>query len=1359
MSAARKLTGDRKKVYKALVHLKKTDDKAYRRALKKVSGGPIKNPPETNRELESLVEKLETAKIQAAYDSKEIQHALKEMKQASPKKRVELMRRRYEAGVRKKRAEKDIENLVRKISLETAKAQGRIVDTKAQRIADLSMKAEETSDRLEALNAKISELQEARLSKKPVNVKELLALYGQRDNLLRISENISKQQMSLSRGISREMYKAEFAANDELEKAGVDEPGAARILAQRIEVLTKLESATGAKAKQLRNELAQIDKNLERVSEIYKGHLSAQALRDISKTYADLGPGVSRQLALRNKLEERLSSRGRKTKEEISQIKNRLIELNQELGDSMLDAFTRQELQNKKRTLEQLRDERRLEARVLEIVEEAAEQKFGFSEKKKRERYEPEDKELYAVAEEIIEVITETAKSVGRQYANCLRAMETVWELTAQKDRALLNKAERQALKALGKQRAYYLALIRKELEAFKKSMLVSRVRAYGQSKSGAADALAKIMKLYFGLTPSALGVVTLRKAERAGDADVTDLKKIVGSSRNCLGAAYVYGIMMYLGELPTFEAGEDPQILVDGVFVYPPFTHTYEGLQVGYKGIRASRRPGLQGKDLMPPFDLMEAYNKAYNEVVKERMWIEAKGKDRRAQVAMTFIRSGFPDLRQLAVVDDDGRMVKNTELNDQEKASRSLYYDVHGKARTKALDAAEKEAERTGKDWRLPTESRVGDRGFLGGGRLPGYKEWRGYTTEYRKLSTKGWASLLRKNKKNATLFIYTDLLGGQMLGDLAEAARTGSFGGEQGIDYFGLGEAPESESFTFTDVVIRPPIFESKIWTIARPGGQTVMAGYLEKDRRREQDVRGELAWAVEVLASAVSGRPLGDGALDWILLRKPWIRRSLAESLKADIRGRAQSDLDELAEYVEGLPEDSPLEERSRKTSSFESGYIYGKLERLNKEALEFARADLDRARTPLEKLRAQADVKASEREYARVRGYNTFANKMDIQERSVAAGSPYWTYILKDIESGKPLAMGYAKDQAGAVKMARKRDKLLSEVWNSRDGRQTKVYSELSDKERRVLTETKQGVGKYQPIYFTPEIFQALVPTREEVEKIGESTYRKLKKRSALFTPLGDLKKTGVEAPIEDEVAMLPKSKGTISSFEPDDDEANYTIEVKAVKPGQQYEVRAVFRTIDEGGDVIQSPTPWVTPIGTDLKSMKSIGRKLAKKYRGSTTGKELEKNPALCKCLITGEYMAGVRNGSESFMQEYEQNPKKAISKYTRKKNPASDVTDIFEGADFSSATQAIPAAPEEAYKVGYSEGIIAGLDLCGVKNYFARKRLKRDYEKAILEARKRMRERRTGIRLGRQVAQPVVEQVEEPDDFGLDSY
>lgn len=927
MSAAVKLKGDRKKVYKALVHLKKTDAKAYRRALKSVSAGPSRNPPETNRELEQLVEKLETAKIQAAYDSKEIQHALREMKGASPQKRVELMRRRYEADVRKKSAQGDIEKLVRQISLETAKAQGRIVDSKAQKISELSVKAEEASERLESLNEKIAELQKSRLSKKPVDTKALISLYGQRDNLLKISENISKQQMALSRGIQRELYKAEFKANNELEKAGVNEPGASRILAQRVEVLTKLESATGEDAKALRNELAQIDNNLARIAEIYEGHVSAQVLRDISKSYVDLGPGVSRQLALRQKLEDRLSSRGKKTKEEIAQIKNRLTDLNRELGDAMLDAFTKQELQKKKRILEKRKDEVRLESRVLEIVEEAAEQKFGSSEVNKRERYEPEDKELFAIAEEILDVITETSKSVGRQYANCLRAMETVWELTSQKSRALLNKAERQALKALGKQRSYYIALIQKELDAFKSSMLVSRIRDYGSSKSGASDALSKIMKLYFGLTPSALGVVTLRRAARDGVSEVSDLKKIVGTNRNCLGAAYVYGIMLYLGELPTFDSDDTPQILADGVFVYPPFTHTYEGLQAGYKGVRASRRPGLQGKDLMPPFDLMEAYNKAYEDVVKERMWIEAKGSDRRAQVAMSFIRNGFPDLQTLAVLDDDGKFVKNTDLSDQQKASRSLYFDVHSKARSRALEAAEYEAEKTGKDWRLPREGRVGDVGFLGGGRLPGYKEWRGYTTEYRKLSDKGWASLLKKNKKNAALFIYTDLLGGQMLGDLAEAARTGSFGGEAGIDYFGLGETAEAESFTFTDVVIRPPIFESKIWSIAQ-GGQQVMSGYLEKDRRREQDVRGELAWAIEVLSSAASGRPLGDGALDWLLLRKPWLRPSLAGKVKADIRGREQSDLDELAEYIDGLSEEPPLGERSRKTGSFESGYVYG-----------------------------------------------------------------------------------------------------------------------------------------------------------------------------------------------------------------------------------------------------------------------------------------------------------------------------------------------------------------------------------------------------------------------------------------------
>jgi hypothetical protein len=473
--------------------------------------------------------------------------------------------------------------------------------------------------------------------------------------------------------------------------------------------------------------------------------------------------------------------------------------------------------------------------------------------------------------------------------------------------------------------------------------------------------------------------------------------------------------------------------------------------------------------------------------------------------------------------------------------------------------------------------------------------------------------------------------------------------------------------------------------------------------------------------------------------------------LADKIKVDAKRLSKEDIDDLATFVEGLASQNPIQDRLATPKTLPSNFVYGELQRLNKEDLAYKRAAAASARDGLEKLRAESDLKDSEREYARTRGLNEFANRLKITSNAVTAGVPFWTYVLIDRDTRRPLAMGFALDKAGARQMANKRDQLISKVFDSREGASPLTYTQLSAKDQRLLLEPNAKLGKHKTTYFSPEIFQALVPTKQEIDEIGQSTYKKLKERSAIFTARGDLQKTGVESALEDQT-VLPKTKGKISSYEPDDEDANYTIEIRALRPGEQYEVRAVFHEIDDDGNRVDKPTPWVGAIGVDIKGLKGQAKKMAKRYKGRVTAKELEKNPALCKCLVTGEYMAGVRKGNESFIREYEQNPKKTVKKYSVKKNPTEDVTDIFEGAAFAEQTQRIPGDPTQAYKIGYSEGIIEGLNLCGVKNYFARRRLKRDYERAIKEARKRMREQVTGIRLGKQVAAPVIEQEEEED-------
>ena len=1341
MSAAKKLTGDRKKVYKALVHLKKTDKRSYRRALKSVTGGPVKNPPASDEEIAQLVERLEMTKIRAAAKSEEIKGALEEMKSATPQHRVELIRKRYEAGRKKKSLERDIERLVREISIKTAEAKGKIVDQKADKIADLSIRANEASDQISGLDAQIAKIK--RSPKAREDGERLYALYQKRENVQRISENIVRQQQSLARGMRRELMKAEFAANDELEKAGVQEPGAARLLADRVETLTRMRSAPASERSQLQAQIKRIDEQLDRVSKIYSGHMSTNALRDLSSAYVDLGPGVSRQIALRKKLED--AARGTRRQEELIQIRKRLAQVNQDLGDAVLDGQTKAELERRKKILEEMREERRFETRVLELVKEAIDRKEGREEDEKKKRYAPADKELYAIAKQIIEELTETSKVIGRHYTNCLSAMDTMYEIIAGKGEKFWSKSERRAIRALREQKNRELQLIKDEIESLKKSHIFSRVLRYGGVKQDLRENFGRVMDMYFGMTPRAMRVISGKKSARGSDE--SDLKKIFGAGRNRLGAAYIYGIMLYLDQVPTFDEEKLPKHMQGGIFVYPPLTHSFAGIQEGYLGIRATRtKKFMRGADLLPPFSLREAYQTAYDNAVKERMWKEAKGADRRAQIAQNFIRSGMNDFKSLAIINEEGKFTRNDELNEQEKASRGLYYEIHNAAQSIGLVAAEEEAERRGLEWRLPQPGRVA------GQRLKGYKEFEGYEIEYTKRTAGAWITALKKNKRTATVHIYTELLGGEMLGDLAEATRGGAFGSEatSAVDYFGLGAFAEQKDFTFTDVYLRPPIKDGSVWFISKPSGEPLMCNYLEKGQESDKDVRRETIFAVKALAAAQSKRSLDLETFYWILDTKPWMAPELAGRLKLDVKKVTQEDVDELTKYVEGLTEESPVSGRLIKDRDFPRNFVYGELQALNKEIASYARSALDRADEGLPKLRAESDLKRAETDYAQTRGLNEFANRLKIQACQVTAGAPYWIYVLRDIETKKPLAMGYARDKAGATKMARKRDQLISEIWNSRDGRTTLSYNDLPEKQRRLLAESTRRMGEYQPIYFSPEIFNALAPTKEAIEEMGDSTYKKLLSKSAIFSAVGDIKETGVKAFTEESGAMLPQSKGKISSYETEDDEANYTIEVKAVQPGKQYEVRAVFHEIDEKGDIVKKPTPWVGAIDMSIGSLKKTASRLAKRYSRSISKGELQKNPALCKCIITGEYMAGVRKGSESFIAEYEKNPKKTLSKYTRKKNPAGDVTDIFEGAEFAEATQSIPDSPRDAYRIGYSEGIIAGLDLCGVKNYFTRRRLKRDYERAILQARKRMREQRTGIRLGKQVAAPVVEQVEE---------
>lgn len=50
-----------------------------------------------------------------------------------------------------------------------------------------------------------------------------------------------------------------------------------------------------------------------------------------------------------------------------------------------------------------------------------------------------------------------------------------------------------------------------------------------------------------------------------------------------------------------------------------------------------------------------------------------------------------------------------------------------------------------------------------------------------------------------------------------------------------------------------------------------------------------------------------------------------------------------------------------------------------------------------------------------------------------------------------------------------------------------------------------------------------------------------------------------------------------------------------------------------------------------------------------------------------------------------------------------------------------------IPDDPDQAYRVGYAWGVIRGIDTCGVQNFLKRKKIRKQYEKQILDAYKQI--------------------------------
>lgn len=103
--------------------------------------------------------------------------------------------------------------------------------------------------------------------------------------------------------------------------------------------------------------------------------------------------------------------------------------------------------------------------------------------------------------------------------------------------------------------------------------------------------------------------------------------------------------------------------------------------------------------------------------------------------------------------------------------------------------------------------------------------------------------------------------------------------------------------------------------------------------------------------------------------------------------------------------------------------------------------------------------------------------------------------------------------------------------------------------------------------------------------------------------------------------------------------------------------------------------------------------------------------------------LLMDDYLIAVYGAerADDWLKEHKKNPKKNPAGGGRKRKPIGHEEQFT--ADLE-AVWGIPADSQEAYRVGYYEGVVRGIDTCGVQNYFKRKKIRKNYEKELLEAR-----------------------------------
>jgi len=219
-----------------------------------------------------------------------------------------------------------------------------------------------------------------------------------------------------------------------------------------------------------------------------------------------------------------------------------------------------------------------------------------------------------------------------------------------------------------------------------------------------------------------------------------------------------------------------------------------------------------------------------------------------------------------------------------------------------------------------------------------------------------------------------------------------------------------------------------------------------------------------------------------------------------------------------------------------------------------------------------------------------------------------------------------------------------------------------------------------------------------------------------------------------------------KLKGRVAGgYAPGYDQSDEGIQdrrLENMRPGEKVSIKGAKKITIDGDKKPYNLQVSKLGSGKFFVSVMVDGRRVGQRLRAKTAK----------DAVAAGHAMAGSFDGAGRVVEAAaeatsapEPNPGKltrlenSARRYFAKKNPPSSklkrspaqLGDIKEMV----GQVAIPADPDEAFRYGVYNGIIRGIDTCGVQNYLKRRKIRKQYQDAILDAQRLEMERVAGLK------------------------